>query len=119
VAEEIKSTTGEAFIELADVSKEEEVKNVAQNTVNRFGKIDVWVNNAGIIIFGAFKDIPEKDFRRIIEVNLFGYIYEARAVLLQFLKQKYGHLINVSSVAGVVGQPFSVLTALANLVSGD
>lgn len=108
VAEEFKNTEGQAHVVVADVSNEEEVKNLVRDTVNHFGKIDIWINNAAVIAFGAFEDIPSKDFRKVIEVNLFGYIYCARAILPQFKRQKYGHLINVSSVAGVVGQPFSI-----------
>ncbi|MGK7390859.1 MAG: SDR family NAD(P)-dependent oxidoreductase [Candidatus Cyclobacteriaceae bacterium M2_1C_046] len=108
VADEFENTQGEAFIIPADVSNEEEVNEIVRKTVERYGKIDIWVNNAAVIAFGEFMDIPSEDFKRIIEVNLFGYIYGVRAVLPQFLKQKRGTLINVSSVAGVVGQPYSV-----------
>lgn len=108
VAKSLRDTNGEAYVVPTDVSKEDQIKNLVKQAVDHFGRIDVWVNNAAVIAFGAFEDIPEQDFRQVIEVNLFGYIYGARAVLPQFRKQNYGTLINVSSVAGVVGQPFSV-----------
>lgn len=59
------------------------------------------------MIFGGFNDIPTKDFRRILETNLFGIIYGARAAIQQFRKQGKGILINMGSIAGVVGQPYS------------
>jgi short-subunit dehydrogenase len=66
------------------------------------------VNNAAVIVFGEFEKIPDEDFRQLLEINLFGYIYGARAAIQQFRKQGQGTLINISSVAGVVGQPFAV-----------
>jgi NAD(P)-dependent dehydrogenase (short-subunit alcohol dehydrogenase family) len=108
VAKACKENGGHPHIVQADVSKEEEVKNIAEEAIRRFGKIDVWVNNAAVIAFGGFEEMPDKDFRRVLDVNLFGYVYGARAAIHQFRKQGQGKLINVSSVAGVVGQPFAV-----------
>ena len=91
----------------ADVAKEEDVEALAQEAVDRFGKIDVWLNNAAVSLFGRFDEIPTQDLRRLLEVNLFGYIYGARAAVAQFRQQGYGTLINVSSVVGLVGQPYT------------
>lgn len=108
VAKACEKNGGRAHIVQTDVSKEEEVQNLAREAVQKFEKIDVWINNAAVIAFGAYEDIPAEDFRQVLEINLFGYTYGARAALRQFRKQGYGTLINVSSVAGVVGQPFAV-----------
>lgn len=108
VANACEEKGGHAHIVPTDVSKEEEVRYLAREAVQRFGKIDAWINNAAVIAFGAYEDIPAEDFRQVLEVNLFGYTYGARAALRQFRKQGRGMLINVSSVAGVVGQPFAV-----------
>jgi NAD(P)-dependent dehydrogenase (short-subunit alcohol dehydrogenase family) len=108
VANACKEHGDHAHIVPTDVSKEEEVRDLALEAVQRFGKIDVWINNAAVIAFGAYEDISTEDFRQVLEVNLFGYTYGARAALRQFRKQGRGILINVSSVAGVVGQPFAV-----------
>lgn len=97
----------QAHVVQTDVSIETEVEKLAKEAVDCFGKIDIWVNNAAVIAFGGFDEIPDEDFRRVLEVNLFGYIYGARAAIKQFRKQEQGTLINVSSVAGVVGQPFA------------
>ncbi|MDX5482018.1 MAG: SDR family oxidoreductase [Hymenobacteraceae bacterium] len=98
---------GSVHVVQADVAREEEVRRLAEEAVRRFGRIDVWVNNAAVIAFGNFMAIPPEDFRRVIEVNLFGYIYGARQAIRQFRQQGYGTLINIASVAGVVGQPFA------------
>ncbi len=90
-----------------DVTKEEAVNDLAQAAVERFGKISVWLNNAAVSLFGRFDEVPTKDLRRLLEVNLFGYIYGARAAVSQFREQGYGHLINISSVVGLVGQPYT------------
>lgn len=107
VASDCEQSGGRALVVQADVSKEEEVNQLAAEAVKTFGKIDVWLNNAAVMIFGGFNDIPIKDFRRILETNLFGIIYGARAAIQQFRRQEEGILINMGSIAGVVGQPYS------------
>lgn len=108
VAAECRKLGAEAQVVQTDVSKEQEVKHLAEEAVSRFGRIDVWVNNAAVIAFGSYEDIPPEDFRQVIEVNLFGYTYGAREAIKQFRKQGQGILINVGSVVGVVGQPFAI-----------
>lgn len=108
VASECESYGGKAHVVQTDVTKEEEVERLAAEAFRAFGKIDVWLNNAAVLVFGEFTLIPTEDFRRILETNLFGFIYGARAAVRQFYKQGYGTLINMGSVAGIVGQPYSV-----------
>jgi short-subunit dehydrogenase len=98
---------GKALVVQADVSKEEDVNRLVKEVVKTFGKIDVWLNNAAAMIFGEFNEIPTEDFRRILETNLFGVIYGARAAIQQFRRQGKGILINMGSLAGIVGQPYS------------
>ncbi|RDV11310.1 SDR family NAD(P)-dependent oxidoreductase [Pontibacter diazotrophicus] len=108
VASKCETYGGKAHVVQTDVTKEEEVESLAAEAVNAFGKIDVWLNDAAVLIFGEFTQIPTEDFRRILETNLFGFIYGARAAVRQFYKQDYGTLINMGSVSGIVGQPYSV-----------
>lgn len=108
VATLCESYGGKALVVEADVSKEEDVSRLAAEAVTRFGKIDVWLNNAAVMIFGDFDEIPTEDFRRIIDTNLLGVVYGARAAVRQFREQGQGTLINMGSIAGVVGQPYSV-----------
>ena len=112
VLEEVAATCehwgGKALVVQADVSKEEDVNRLAAEAVARFGKIDVWLNNAAVMVFGDFDEIPTEDIRRILDTNLLGVIYGARAAVQQFREQGHGILINMGSIAGVVGQPYSV-----------
>jgi NAD(P)-dependent dehydrogenase (short-subunit alcohol dehydrogenase family) len=107
VAEECRVRGGRAIAIPADVTAEGEVQQLARLAVEEFGKIDVWINNAAVTMFGRFEDLPAADFRQVIETNLFGYIHGARAVLPIFRRQGRGTLINVSSIVGLVGQPLT------------
>lgn len=90
-----------------DVTDERAVQNLAQQAVQTFGRIDVWMNNAAVTLFGKFEETPSEDYRRVIETNLFGYIYGARAVLPLFKRQGSGILINLSSIVAKVAQPYT------------
>lgn len=107
VAEACRRKGGKALPVPTDVTKEEQVHALAAAATAHFGKIDVWVNNAAVSVFGDFQEIPTAAIRQLIETNLFGYIHGARAAIKQFRMQDRGTLINVSSVTGVVGQAFS------------
>ena len=107
VASDCEEAGGKILVAQSDVSIEEEVNRLAEEAVNAFGKIDIWLNNAAVMIFGGFNDIPTKDFRRILDTNLLGIIYGARAAIQQFRRQGKGILINMGSIAGIVGQPYS------------
>jgi NAD(P)-dependent dehydrogenase (short-subunit alcohol dehydrogenase family) len=73
--------------------------------VARFGRLDVWVNCAGVIAYGRFTDVPADVFRAVIETNFFGQVHGARASLPRFRAQRSGVLVNVSSVWGRVTSP--------------
>jgi short-subunit dehydrogenase len=90
-----------------DVTDVGAVENLAQRAVEQFGVIDVWVNSAAVTAFGPFSEVPLEDFRKVIDVNVMGYVYGARAALRTMRKQGSGTLIDVSSVAGVVSQPYA------------
>lgn len=87
---------------VADVSKEDEVKNYVNETVNVFGRIDGLYNNAGIE--GKQAGITEYDvniFKKVIDINLMGVYYGMRYVIPVMKKQKSGHIVNVASVGGI------------------
>lgn len=88
-----------------DVSDEEAVEAFAAATVERFGRLDVWVNNAGTIAYGPFEEIPSEVFRQVVETNLLGQVHGARSALRRFRTQGSGVLINMSSVWGRVSSP--------------
>jgi short-subunit dehydrogenase len=83
------------------------VENLARRAVQEFGRIDVWVNNAAVNAFGRFEDVPLEDFRKVLDVNVMGYVHGARAALPVMREQGTGTLINISSIAGTVAQPYS------------
>lgn len=83
------------------------VEELARRAVAEFGRIDVWVNNAAVNAFGRFEDVPLEDFRRVLDVNVMGYVYGARAALPVMRARGTGTLINISSIVGAVPQPYS------------
>jgi NAD(P)-dependent dehydrogenase (short-subunit alcohol dehydrogenase family) len=89
-----------------DVSDADDVYSLAEEAVDEFGRIDVWVNDAGVGFFGKFMDLDDKQFRQIIETNLFGAVWGARAALGEFEKQGSGILVNISSAIAFGGGPF-------------
>ncbi|MCD6047855.1 MAG: sadH [Gammaproteobacteria bacterium] len=107
VVVEIEKLGAEGLAVQIDVANEEMMKKLASDAVQKFGKMDVWVNNAAVAAFGEFIEIPTRVFKRVIEVNLLGYVYGAREALAFFTKQNKGILINVASVVSTIGQPYT------------
>lgn len=105
-AEESRSLGAEAVVVPLDVSDEQSVLDLARVAVERFGRVDVWINNAAVTVWGRIEQIPMEDFRRLIDVNLFGYIHGARAVLPVFREQGSGVLINVASMLSRITEPY-------------
>ncbi|MEF2977234.1 SDR family NAD(P)-dependent oxidoreductase [Subtercola sp. YIM 133946] len=99
---DITAAGGVAVAVETDVSDPEAIAHLATVALERFGRIDVWVNNVGIGALGLFWDIPIEVHARVIDVNLKGLIYGAHTALRQFLEQGAGILVNVGSVDSVV-----------------
>jgi NAD(P)-dependent dehydrogenase (short-subunit alcohol dehydrogenase family) len=97
--------TGEnlAFVQL-DVADETQAKAAVEQAVQRFGRLDVLVNNAGYSLLGNFEELTIADFVGQFATNFWGVAYVMRAALPVMRRQRSGHIINISSVAGVVGQ---------------
>ena len=91
----------EALVIKADVSNEEQVKNMVQETINRFGRIDVLVNNAGIAIDKEFEDRTVEDWKRTLEVNTIGTFLVSKYASENMLENRSGKIINVSSTNGI------------------
>ena len=90
------------FVE-ADVSNFEQCENMIKETIEKYGRIDVLVNNAGITKDGLIMRMKKEDFEAVIDVNLVGTFNVTRNVIPYMIKQKSGRIINVSSVVGVAG----------------
>jgi short-subunit dehydrogenase len=88
-----------------DLTDEDAAEELARRAEARFGGIDVWVNNAGVYLAGRFEDTPPEAFRRVLEVNFFGYVAGARAALPR-LRARGGVLINNASVDSAASFPY-------------
>jgi NAD(P)-dependent dehydrogenase (short-subunit alcohol dehydrogenase family) len=100
-----------------DVTDEEAVQDLARQATQRFGGIDVWVNNAAVTAFGRLEDVPHDAYRRVIETDLVGYVHGAWAAL-PTLRRRGGALINVGSVNSCVGAPYVARTSRRSSRSG-
>ena len=89
-----------------DITDEYAADAAAEAAVERFGRIDVLVNNAGNFYAGFFEEISPKQFRAQMETNFFGPLNVTRAILPIMRSQRSGHVITISSVAGLIGQEF-------------
>ena len=106
VAAECEAAGGRALAVPTDVTDLGAVEELARRAVGEFGRIDVWVNNAGVISFGRFEEQPPEVNRRVVDTNLLGAMHGAQAALPVFRRQGSGVLINVSSGFGLVGSPY-------------
>lgn len=102
VADIIRRSGGSALVVTADISRMQDVQGVREAAVKQYGKIDVWINMAGVTAVGRFWEVPIEDQMRVIDVNLKGFFYASRTAVEQFIKQKHGILINVASVMGEI-----------------
>jgi 3-oxoacyl-[acyl-carrier protein] reductase len=100
---EIRRDGGQAVAVSCDVSKSSEVKQMVDYVQRAFGRIDILVNNAGIIRSGTIETVTEEDWDRVIEVNLKGPFNCSKAVVEIMKRQGYGKIVNVSSIAGKMG----------------
>jgi NAD(P)-dependent dehydrogenase (short-subunit alcohol dehydrogenase family) len=106
LARECEAAGGQALAVPTDVTDEAAMAELARRAVEGFGRIDVWVNNAGVYLLGSLEATPPEAFRRVLETNFFGYVHGARAVLPHFREQGHGVLINNASVYSHVGAPW-------------
>ena len=111
---------GERLLSLAlDVTDPAAIEHVVQAARQHFGRIDVLVNNAGYGQLGAFEEIPRETLARQFATNVFGVFDVTRAVLPIMREQRAGHVITISSIAGIEGFPgSSVYCATKHAVSG-
>lgn len=106
LAGEVRAAGGQPLVVTTDVSRPDQVERLAAAAVERFGRIDAWINNAGVAAIGRFEDVPVADHARIVDVNLKGVIHGSHAALRRFRGQGFGTLVNVASVEGRVPLPY-------------
>jgi NAD(P)-dependent dehydrogenase (short-subunit alcohol dehydrogenase family) len=97
VAAEIEKLGRRALAIYADTSKKGDVENMVQRVMDEFGRIDVLVNNAGIVIYSSLLDLPESDWDKLMNINVKGYFLCAQAVARRMVAQRAGTIINVAS----------------------
>ncbi|MCC7161688.1 MAG: 3-oxoacyl-[acyl-carrier-protein] reductase [Anaerolineae bacterium] len=105
VVQEIVKNGGAAIAVQGDVSKFQDAQNVVKVTVDTFGRLDILVNNAGTTRDNLLALMKEEDFDYVIANDLKSVFNCSKAVLRQMMKQKYGRIVNITSVAGIVGNP--------------
>ena len=112
---EIERAGGQALAAPGDVTSQSDLRAVARAAVERFGRIDTWVNNASVYIQGRVQDITLDEYRRVIDVDLMGVINGTKCALEQMLRQGWGGIIQVSSIvawrATPWGSPYSAAKA--------
>ena len=96
IVQRINAGGGEAIAVTADVGDRQQVEKIAQAALNRFGRIDTWVNDAGVSIYGRLDEVSDEDNRRLFDTNFWGVVYGS-LVALPHLKAAGGALINVGS----------------------
>ncbi len=96
---------GKTFGYLLDVNDHEKVKEIIADVVNKFGRIDVLINNSGYGLMGAVEETSMEEARMQMETNFFGALAVTQAVLPFMRKQKSGHIIQFSSIAGIMSAP--------------
>lgn len=99
----ISRAGGQAFAVRADISQPEEVDRLVQTAISAYGRLDVLVNNAGINRDGLLMRMSEADWDDVLRVNLKGAFLCSRAVLRTMLRQRWGRIISIGSVVGLVG----------------
>jgi 3-oxoacyl-[acyl-carrier protein] reductase len=103
VVDEIKQLGVEAFAVQANVGQSDQAENLIKEVTNVFGRIDILVNNAGITRDNLIMRMKEEEFDQVIETNLKGVFNCLKSASRPMMKQRYGRIINISSVVGVLG----------------
>jgi NADP-dependent 3-hydroxy acid dehydrogenase YdfG len=101
IVKSIQSEGGKALAVTVDVAKQADVEALVQKAIDAYGKIDVLINNAGVMPIAPLSLLKVDEWERAIDINIKGVLYGIAAALPHFQKAKSGHFINLSSVAGI------------------
>ena len=105
VARRIADLRSESLVLEADVAKVRDAESIVEKTVGRWGRLDVLVNNAGVMLLSPVDRARVEDWQRMLDLNLLGLMAVTRAALPHLRRQKDGHVVNISSTAGRVANP--------------
>ncbi len=101
--EQIRDKNGEAVFIKTDVSKAEDIDKMVKTCLDKFGRIDILVNNAGIVKSSSLHEMDEKDWDQVLNVDLKSVFLGSKKVIPEMIKQGKGKIINIASIAGIVG----------------
>jgi len=118
LAERIRAAGGHAIAIPTDVGEESQARAFVERTHSELGRLDVLINNAGVMLLGPIENAPTEEWRRMIHANVFGVLYCSHAALPLMREQGSGHIVNVSSVAGRVARAGSGVYNLTKLGVG-
>lgn len=113
IKDELTNSGKTVEIYKADVRNREEIKALVEFTINKFGKVDVLVNNVGISQSKLFTDITEEDWNNMLQTNLTSAFYASQEVLKNMISRKEGCIINISSIYGITGASCEVHYSVA------
>ena len=105
-ARDVDAAGGEALPIVADVTSVDDMERFVSAAVDRFGRLDVIICNAGFGIAGTIDDISPDQMRKLVDINYMGTFYAARAALRVFRRQHHGHVVIISSIVGKRGVPY-------------
>lgn len=100
LAEDLRKNGGKALAVTTDVTDSGQVQRLADSAIQNFGRVDVMINSAGLMLYSLLERLRLDEWERMIDVNIKGVLYGIAAVLPYMKEQRSGHIINVSSVAG-------------------
>jgi len=103
LAEEIQAKGGQALGVIADICQAQGCSQLIQSTLSKFGRLDIMVNNAGIVRDQLLVRMSDDEWDQVINTNLRGAFLCTRAAIRPMLKQRWGRIINIASIAGIVG----------------
>ncbi len=113
VAGELAAAGTAALAVATDVAREGDVTALLERAVERFGRVDLMVNNAGIGLNGEVRDLTTEHWRRLLDVNLWGVIHGSHQAYRLMAEQGGGHIVNVASIAGLIPLPINTVYTTA------
>ncbi|MRT24455.1 SDR family NAD(P)-dependent oxidoreductase [Enterobacteriaceae bacterium RIT697] len=119
ISDEINAKGGNAEYRVTDVTDAEDVRQIISSIKEKYGRIDHLINNAGLMLFSDWADTALDDWKKMIDTNIHGYLNAIAATLPVFLEQQRGHILNMSSVAGLhTGASSGVYSATKFFIRG-